>query len=266
LRRPTAPALNNLSKLSKPLSELTKAWTHVPLADIEAFVNRPAETRHREVEQGKRPGYVPRPLNAFMLYRKAYQERTRLWGLQNNHKVVSKICGESWKLEPETVKKQFARWADREARGHKNAHRWYKYSPRKPRQKRQRESNSSASSQVTAATSSVSNSADITQSSTVSGTTIHQVSIVRKRAPTIDLTEDVSLPINIAGETDEGPIITDEELERLELETAEATADWEEYRLKRRKMDAERRLAIAKAGRERRHRREREEGLVRQYD
>lgn len=125
-------AEKKVAKLDKPLSELTKDWTHVPVVDIEAYVNRSADVRRREVEEGKNPGKVKRPMNSFMLYRKAYQNRTKDWCLQNNHQVVSQVCGDSWPLEPDEVKEQFTEWAKIERQNHQNAHPGYKFSPTKP--------------------------------------------------------------------------------------------------------------------------------------
>lgn len=125
-------AEKKVAKLEKPLSELTRDWTHVPVVDIEAYVNRSAEVRRREVEEGKNPGKVKRPMNSFMLYRKAYQNRTKDWCLQNNHQVVSQVCGDSWPLEPDEVKEQFTEWAKLERQNHQNAHPGYKFSPTKP--------------------------------------------------------------------------------------------------------------------------------------
>ncbi|CCD50391.1 similar to transcription factor HMG [Botrytis cinerea T4] len=125
-------AEKKVAKLDKPLSELTKDWKHVPVADIETYVNRSAEERRREVDEGKVPGKVKRPMNSFMLYRKAYQNRTKDWCLQNNHQVVSQVCGDSWPLEPDAVKEQFSEWARLERINHQNAHPGYKFSPTKP--------------------------------------------------------------------------------------------------------------------------------------
>lgn len=120
-----------MAKLEKPLSELTKDWTHVPVVDIAAYVNRSVEERRKEVEEGKQPGKVKRPMNSFMLYRKAYQNRTKNWCLQNNHQVVSQVCGDSWPLEPESIRQQFNEWARLERVNHQKAHPGYKFSPSK---------------------------------------------------------------------------------------------------------------------------------------
>lgn len=127
-----AKAEKKIAKLEKPLSELTKDWDHLPIVDIEAYVNRSAEERRKEVESGKVPGKVKRPMNSFMLYRKAYQGRTKDWCLQNNHQIVSQVCGDSWPLEPDHVKEQYSEWARIERINHQNAHPGYKFSPSKP--------------------------------------------------------------------------------------------------------------------------------------
>ncbi|KFY24971.1 hypothetical protein V493_04911 [Pseudogymnoascus sp. VKM F-4281 (FW-2241)] len=120
-----------IARLEEPLSELTRTWTHVPVVDIDAYVNRSAEIRRQEVEEGKNPGKVKRPMNSFMLYRKAYQNRTKNWCLANNHQVVSQVCGDSWPLEPDSVRAQFNEWARIERQNHQNAHPGYKFSPAK---------------------------------------------------------------------------------------------------------------------------------------
>lgn len=130
-KKDKAAVENRIAKLEKPLSELTKEWNHVPIVDIEAYVNRSAEERRREVENGKTPGKVKRPMNSFMLYRKAYQNRTKNWCLQNNHQVVSQVCGDSWPLEPESIREQFNEWSRIERINHQNAHPGYKFSPSK---------------------------------------------------------------------------------------------------------------------------------------
>jgi hypothetical protein len=117
--------------LDKPMSELTKHSTIV-IADIEAYVNRSSEVRRQEVEEGKNPGRVKRPMNAFMLYRKAYQQRAKEWASQHNHQIVSRVCGMSWPLEPEQIRQQYKSWADLERDNHQKAHPNYKFTPSKP--------------------------------------------------------------------------------------------------------------------------------------
>ncbi|KAI9804290.1 MAG: hypothetical protein M1833_007097 [Piccolia ochrophora] len=117
----------NVPKLTAPLSELTQAYSHIPLRDMEQWVNRPVEVRQKEVD--KRDGYVTRPMNSFMLYRSAYADRTKLWCLQNNHQIVSVVSGESWRLEPPEVRDRYNDYAKTEREHHNIAHPGYKFSP-----------------------------------------------------------------------------------------------------------------------------------------
>ncbi|KAJ9648009.1 hypothetical protein H2201_002448 [Coniosporium apollinis] len=118
-----------MPKLEAPLSELTKDFAHIPLKDMNEWVNRSAEVRRQEVE--KRNGYVTRPMNSFMLYRSAYAERTKEWCSQNNHQVVSSVSGESWPLEPPEIREMYNEYARIERINHQNAHPTYKFSPSK---------------------------------------------------------------------------------------------------------------------------------------
>lgn len=118
-----------IPKIDAPLSELTKSYDHIPLRNMEEWVNRPADVRMKEVE--KRNGYVTRPMNSFMLYRSAFAERTKLWCLQNNHQVVSSISGESWPMEPPAIREQYNEYARIERDNHQKAHPGYKFSPSK---------------------------------------------------------------------------------------------------------------------------------------
>ena len=118
-----------IPRLDAPLSELTKDYEHIPLRNMEEWVNRPAEVRWKEAE--KRKGYVTRPMNSFMLYRSAFAERTKIWCLQNNHQVVSSVSGKSWPLEPPQIREQYSEYARVERDNHQKAHPGYKFSPSK---------------------------------------------------------------------------------------------------------------------------------------
>jgi hypothetical protein len=124
-------AVKKSPHLSGPMSEITKD-SHIPVIDIGTYVHRSTEDRIREVATGKIPGKIKRPMNAFMLYRKAYQNRAKEWCSQHNHQVVSQVCGDSWPLEPDHVRAQFTEWAKLERDNHQKAHPSYKFTPSKP--------------------------------------------------------------------------------------------------------------------------------------
>ncbi|KAL2684935.1 hypothetical protein Neosp_006028 [[Neocosmospora] mangrovei] len=125
--------------LSKPLSEIAKDLPEVPVADIATFVARSTEERLSETSRNKKPGQIKRPMNAFMLYRKAYQDVAKTQCAQNNHQHVSKVCGAGWPLEPPQVRQMFDGWAKVERINHQQAHPGYKFTPSKPRKTRRDE-------------------------------------------------------------------------------------------------------------------------------
>ncbi|KAJ9131702.1 hypothetical protein NKR19_g9493 [Coniochaeta hoffmannii] len=94
--------------------------------DINTYVHRSKEERKQEVSLGKISGKLKRPMNAFMLYRKTYQDRAKEWSKSSQHSVVSQVCGESWRLEPDDVRAQFVQWAKIERDNHQKAHPSYK--------------------------------------------------------------------------------------------------------------------------------------------
>ncbi|KAI1276686.1 hypothetical protein F5Y07DRAFT_399132 [Xylaria sp. FL0933] len=151
--------------LTNPLSELVKDITTITDTDIEAYVNRLPEQRRDEVRQSKTQK-VKRPMNAFMLYRKAYQNRTKEWKRlddirrkeeiaaataaaaaagelppkpekgHDNHQVISQVCGMSWNMEPDELRSQYDQWAKIERNNHKLAFPDYKFAPAKSKVKK----------------------------------------------------------------------------------------------------------------------------------
>lgn len=137
-KRSRAEKARNASNIvSKPLSESAKDFPNIHVADIETFVNRSAETRLSETSRNKKQGQIKRPMNAFMLYRKAYQDVAKTQCAQNNHQHVSKVCGAAWVLEPVQLKEAFDQWARIERVNHQRAHPGYKFTPSKPKKAKQ---------------------------------------------------------------------------------------------------------------------------------
>ena len=107
-----------------------------PVREIEQYVNRPTEARPKEIK--KKQCHIPRPLNSFMLYRKAYQKlATQISGL-SGHPMVSKIVGASWRHEMSDVKAKFVDFAEIEKDSHGQAFPAYRFRPRRPAQVKQK--------------------------------------------------------------------------------------------------------------------------------
>ncbi|KAI1476147.1 hypothetical protein F4774DRAFT_259227 [Daldinia eschscholtzii] len=121
--------------LDAPLSVLVKDITTVQDTNIEDYVNRGADIRQREVRESK-DGKVKRPMNAFMLYRKSYQNRAKEWRKHDNHQVISRICGVSWAMEPRSLKEQFDAYSKIERANHGLAFPDYKFAPAKAKNRK----------------------------------------------------------------------------------------------------------------------------------
>ena len=115
-------------KLKRPLSIIAQSMPDVAVTDVATFANRPVEVR---LSESIKAGKVKRPLNAFILYRKAYQEVAKTQcNRQNSHQQVSSICGVSWNdYEPPSVIERFRELATTEKQMHERAFPTYKYDP-----------------------------------------------------------------------------------------------------------------------------------------
>ncbi|OTA01930.1 hypothetical protein A9Z42_0022690 [Trichoderma parareesei] len=115
------------SPLTRPLSVIAAELPHCLVPDATAFATRTIKQR---VEEYNHSGKIKRPLNAFMLYRRSYQNIAKAYCSKDNHQQVSAICGLSWRnLEQPEVKLAFKDLADVERRKHGEAFPEYKYDP-----------------------------------------------------------------------------------------------------------------------------------------
>ncbi|KAL2887417.1 HMG (high mobility group) box [Ceratocystis lukuohia] len=101
------PARRHSLTIRTPLAQLAGQFPRIQIPDINVFVNRPVEERFRELDTAKNPSEGKRPMNAFLLYRKAYQRLAKTIYGQKNHQYVSQICGDSWKIESRAVRDLF---------------------------------------------------------------------------------------------------------------------------------------------------------------
>ena len=120
--KPTPP--RSTVDLAAPLSILT-ANSNVPIMDMNAHIMRPISKRHAEAK-----AKIPRPINSFIIYRRAYTARIQAMAKAGRcQQNVSAISGESWRIETEEVKAEFARLGKLEAKQHKIAFPKYEYKP-----------------------------------------------------------------------------------------------------------------------------------------
>ncbi|KAL8736219.1 MAG: hypothetical protein Q9166_000374 [cf. Caloplaca sp. 2 TL-2023] len=120
------------ASISVPLSQLC---LDVPVVDVFSKVNRSIEERQ---EEARKDNKIKRPSNSFMLYRSAYGDRVKALYPQNNHQIISRICGASWKMETADVTEKFKMYYEVEKENHAKAHPTYKFSPAKSSPSRKR--------------------------------------------------------------------------------------------------------------------------------
>ncbi|KAK6067599.1 HMG box protein [Seiridium cupressi] len=114
----------------EPLTVLLAHMDPKKDADINEFVNRPAEVRLKEAQMDKK-GKIKRPMNAFMLYRKGWQNRIKETYANENNQIVSKVAGDGWHIEPDEVRNQYGAWAGIERDNHMQTFPSYKFQPEK---------------------------------------------------------------------------------------------------------------------------------------
>ncbi|PLB51676.1 mating-type HMG-box protein MAT1-2 [Aspergillus steynii IBT 23096] len=87
-----------------------------------------------------KPAKVPRPPNAFILYRQHHHPKVKEAYPAFSNNEISVILGKQWKAETEDVKMQFRHQAEDLKRKHAEEHPDYHYSPRKPSERKRRAS------------------------------------------------------------------------------------------------------------------------------
>jgi hypothetical protein len=108
------------------LSELAKLHPG-DYVDPEVYATRPTEARKlKSIEEGK----ISRPLNSYMLYRKAYQQVARRALRNDQQQHASQAVGLSWnQYEGADVKAKFKALARTDHKMHHDAFPGYKYTP-----------------------------------------------------------------------------------------------------------------------------------------
>lgn len=105
---------------------LSKTRYHDLIRDMKAVVDRPLEQRQLEAALA---GWVRRPMNGFMLYRRAYTLVVEKEYGATKQQEISQVCGASWKLEPAAVREKYESLGMREMNGHQQAHPGYRFRP-----------------------------------------------------------------------------------------------------------------------------------------
>ena len=130
-------------KLIEALSQSAELYPN-EIIDPVAYADRSIEERR---QKSRKEGKIARPLNSYMLYRKAYQQVARRVLSNDQQQFASRIVGESWnRWEPKHVKAKFRDLAKTDHKKHHEAFPSYKYTPTQGRSAKQSAASTKASS------------------------------------------------------------------------------------------------------------------------
>ncbi|KAL4980557.1 hypothetical protein BDW66DRAFT_125508 [Aspergillus desertorum] len=103
-----------------------------------ALDSRPREAPAKPRPASMKPAKVPRPPNAFILYRQHHYPKVKETRPDLSNNEISVIIGKKWRAEPEEAKLHFKNLAEEFKKKHAEEHPDYQYTPRKPSEKKRR--------------------------------------------------------------------------------------------------------------------------------
>ncbi|KAI8983342.1 hypothetical protein BD414DRAFT_548346 [Trametes punicea] len=121
------------------LSSLHSSCTSANTSAAASPAPQPATPRPKKKAASRRalksPDHVPRPRNAFMIFRSAYCLDVKQSQVEHDHRMISKILGQVWQnLDPEK-KEYYQQLAAEEKRVHSMMYPHYRFSPRQRTEK-----------------------------------------------------------------------------------------------------------------------------------
>ncbi|KAI0825244.1 high mobility group box domain-containing protein, partial [Trametes gibbosa] len=78
---------------------------------------------------------IPRPRNAFLIFRTDLGARVKANGVEHDHRMISKILGKVWRALPAEEKAVYQKRAAEEKREHRLKYPNYRFSPRQRTEK-----------------------------------------------------------------------------------------------------------------------------------
>ncbi|KAG2370211.1 hypothetical protein BDR07DRAFT_1370780 [Suillus spraguei] len=105
-----------------PTSHVSSSLSPV-LSHLLSFPNRSSHSRKKE------EGHIPRPPNAFIVFRSCLWSNENFRSLESDHRNVSRIAGERWRNLSDDEKEPFVQMAKEAKALHSKMYPNYKYSP-----------------------------------------------------------------------------------------------------------------------------------------
>ncbi|KAF5974111.1 mating type [Fusarium coicis] len=136
---------NNCYYLGAPRDFFAKGGmlVNIPGAPEVIFIHRP--------EKPAFPAKIPRPPNAYILYRKERHHSIKAQRPDITNNEISQVLGRLWNSETREVRALYKQIADQKKAEHRRQYPDYQYRPRRPSERRRRNNASSDSSTATTA-------------------------------------------------------------------------------------------------------------------
>ncbi|KAF8553777.1 hypothetical protein OG21DRAFT_1485195 [Imleria badia] len=135
---PVCPPLN--PTLPKPCSPQSQSTPFAPLTEVPHTTIASSSDRRAQRNRNRDPSWIPRPRNAFIIFRCEYS-REHAQGAQESQndedsnsasvKTLSKRAAEAWKQLPPSEKERYKILADREREEHARLYPHYRFRPMK---------------------------------------------------------------------------------------------------------------------------------------
>ncbi|KAL1747815.1 hypothetical protein HDZ31DRAFT_60848 [Schizophyllum fasciatum] len=115
--------------------EMTLSFSNATAEDFRDD-GKPAPPKPKKLKKtapAMQPGHVPRPPNAFMLFRSDFVKKGKVPPhIESNHGSLSKIAGALWRSLPDAERQVWFRKADEEKDLHQQEHPEYEFRPTRP--------------------------------------------------------------------------------------------------------------------------------------
>ncbi|KAL1701924.1 hypothetical protein EV121DRAFT_262590 [Schizophyllum commune] len=116
--------------------EMTLSFSNATAEDFRDDGKPPAAPKPKKLKKtapAMQPGHVPRPPNAFMLFRSDFVKKGKVPShIESNHGSLSKIAGALWRALPDEERQYWYRKADEEKDIHQQEHPEYEFRPSRP--------------------------------------------------------------------------------------------------------------------------------------
>ena len=136
---PLSDTTSTPSSLPSPTFSATSPYASSTSSAASSPAPEPATTRQKKTTASRRgdkpPGHIPRPRNAFMIFRSAYCANVKESQVEHDHRMISKILGEVWQNLEKEKKEYYQRLAAEEKAAHRTLYPNYRFSPQQRTEK-----------------------------------------------------------------------------------------------------------------------------------